>query len=830
MTVFNKITFESLKKNRTRTVVTIIGVALSAAMITAVVTILISLQSYLINDTIARTGNWHIRVQNADVSLVEQLKEDNEIKNLSTINYSGSGFLTDDGSFKSSIEVTPDEANDYMFFFIYEFTDETFDMIPLKITAGRLPQNNNEVIVPERFLDYVYFPYEIGDTFDLAYYAYTSEYTIVGFYESLNNTESGILSISDFITKEADLDYAIYSHLYLTLENPYNVYDYVRNTFGHDLSVEYKFNTQLLRFMGISTNELFLAVILTLGIILITLIIVGSILLIYNSFNISVSERARQFGILSSVGATRWQLIKSVLFEGICIGLIGIPLGILSGTAGIGITLNIVGGLLKNIMESEVTLSLVVSPLSFLGTAFLSVITILISALIPAIRATRKSAIEIIRQANDIKIKPKTIKTSKLVHLLFGLEGILALKNFKRNKKSYHSTSVSLFVSIVLFISASSFVLYLKKGVETTVADYGYDISVKGFGSMAEAASEEDILALYNRLKNAEGIYDSVYNLQAYYNGLIPASLFSDKIKIPDGEKTDFTVTICYVEDDVYYDYLKELGLSADEYSVKNGKLPAVARVKGYNPTRKLYESYNIFNTKTVPVELYNNYRSLTLMITEKMPRLTEESMSSGFYAFAPYSEKGKLKGAERQIEMNFLSSNSRESEKEMWKIIRSNRNISGYYLFNFAYMLESNRSLIMIINIFTYGFVILISLIAIANVFNTTSTGINLRRREFAMLRSVGLDNRSFNRMMNFECLFYGFRALAYGLPVSGLVTWVIYKALAQGVETPFMLPWSSIAVSIFSVFFVVFVTMVYAVHKIKKANVIETLRNDTI
>ena len=142
----------------------------------------------------------------------------------------------------------------------------------------------------------------------------------------------------------------------------------------------------------------------------------------------------------------------------------------------------------------------------------------------------------------------------------------------------------------------------------------------------------------------------------------------------------------------------------------------------------------------------------------------------------------------------------------------------------------EMNKNLITIIQVFAYGFVILISLISVANVFNTISTNISLRRREFAMLKSVGMTKKDFNKMMNFECLIYGIKALALGLPVSFAVTYIIYSAITQGFGTEFYLPLKAVAIAVISVFLVVFVTMLYAMRKIKKDNPIDALKNENL
>jgi len=135
------------------------------------------------------------------------------------------------------------------------------------------------------------------------------------------------------------------------------------------------------------------------------------------------------------------------------------------------------------------------------------------------------------------------------------------------------------------------------------------------------------------------------------------------------------------------------------------------------------------------------------------------------------------------------------------------------------------------VIDLFTYVFVIMISLIAVANVFNTISTNIMLRKRELAMLRSVGMSERDFQKMMNFECVFYGMRTLLFGLPIAAISSWLIYKGLVTAERMDnfhFVFPWGSMAISVFSVLFIVFITMLYAIRKIKRENIIDALRDD--
>ena len=164
-----------------------------------------------------------------------------------------------------------------------------------------------------------------------------------------------------------------------------------------------------------------------------------------------------------------------------------------------------------------------------------------------------------------------------------------------------------------------------------------------------------------------------------------------------------------------------------------------------------------------------------------------------------------------------------------MRTLLQSAEITSQYNLYNMSGALEQNRNIIFIIDVFTYVFVIMISLIATANVFNTISTNIKLRRRELSMLRSIGMSDHDFQKMMNFECILYGIRTLLYGLPLASILSYLIYKGMiSSGMDIAYIFPLGSTVISILGVFFIVFITMLYSTSKLRKENIIDALRDD--
>lgn len=161
---------------------------------------------------------------------------------------------------------------------------------------------------------------------------------------------------------------------------------------------------------------------------------------------------------------------------------------------------------------------------------------------------------------------------------------------------------------------------------------------------------------------------------------------------------------------------------------------------------------------------------------------------------------------------------------------LRDASDTNSIYIFNTYQMRQQEEQLMMLLTVFVYGFIILITAICIANIFNTISTSIALRKREFAMLKSVGMTPKGFNKMINYESIFYGIKALLYGLPASVLMILFIYYTLTKQFNFGFMLPWTEIAVAMIAVFLIVSAAMLYSISKVKKENIIDALKQENI
>lgn len=908
MNVFSKVTLESLKKNRTRTIVTIIGIMLSAAMICASTTFVSSMQNFVLRCEIYSSGDWHGAVYDAAYKDYEDIRDSGKVSSAAYAQVLGYAKIGSANEYKPYLYVLGgDAASGY------------FETMPVHLLLGTLPKDSTEIILPEHLTSNGKVNYTLGDTVtlevgdrtldgkrlgqDTPVYTYDSEtHTEVMSGERLENTEPRTYTVVGIYERPAFEDYSApgYTaltaadpksadqspiHCYFKLHKPAGVYDFMK-AMGYTQEYRYAYNTKVLLYSGTAPFDSFLTAFYSLAAIIIALIVFGSVSLIYNAFSISVSERTKQFGLLSSVGATKKQLRRMVLFEALTVSAVGIPLGILVGIGGIGITLLLIGDKFSSIVRADIPMRLCVSWQAVVIAAVIALVTVLISAWIPSKRATGVSAVEAIRQSMDIKVSGRPVRTSKLAYKLFGLPSVLAGKHYKRNRKKYRTTVVSLFMSIVLFVSAAAFTDYMMESAEGGLASDQFDL-IYAAESDASAAMTPDALLelLFSEQNVTGGTYTKKQFLQGDISREYVTAMFADRFADFGMEREDATPKelsisgyLYFVADAEfnrllekynlkeadYYDREKPLGLALDrniELDRRLEKYVTLDTLKGdgcvieglyYVEIDGYYRKDSRIDENGNKVVLYQNrdnendiielpyeesfakYTLRSEKTIEEAPFFVSRSTPVAINMIYPYSmiESVVPEAALNQFRNTeyFLTSSDHAASFENLATVLTENGLSSRQLFDYAANAETNRNVVTIIRVFAYGFIVLISLIAAANVFNTISTNISLRRREFAMLKSVGMTQKGFRRMMNYECLLYGSKALLLGLPVSCGITYLIYRAVTTAYETSFHLPWAAIGIAVLSVFLVVFATMMYAMRKVKKDNPIDALKNENL
>ena len=559
-----------------------------------------------------------------------------------------------------------------------------------------------------------------------------------------------------------------------------------------------------------------------LSIIVIGIIIVTSVFCIRNSFAISITEKMKQYGMLASIGATPKQIRKNVFYEALILSVIGIPLGILCGILAVFIILKVVGILLKDSLNGiEFVFS--VPCVIILIAILLSAITVFLSAKKSAKRAAKVSPIEAIRSNGDIKIKSKKIKSPKLIKKIFGVGGDIAYKNLKRNKKKYRTTVISIVVSVAIFISMSSFMTYLFKVSSIYYNQRNYNIEIT-------TSSLKDIEKL-KEIANLDGI--NRYAIHRTTNLKMNTSelKYSEKGKeyVYDSSSTEEEITIIALGENEYKRYIKELGLTYEE---AKDKVILVDDIKIYDTEGKKYQQFNIYNYKTG--EKMNgtngeNNKKMQLEIikkTDKRPIGVENlyAYSGVLIVSDEWIDKNAKDTMNRGISM-YIDAQDPDNLEEDVKASYKDLSITNYNA-----TARQEKAIWTVIAIFLYGFITVISLIGITNIFNTITTNMNLRSKEFANLKSIGMTKKEFNKMIRLESIFYGTKALLIGLPIGIGLSYAIYKAFCEGAETGFLFPTNGVIISVVAVFVLISSIMHYSLSKINKQNIIETIRKDNI
>ena len=840
MNILNKFTIKSLKLNKKRTIVTIIGIMLSTALICGVAGLVSSFQNSLIDWARTNDGNYHVTFKNVASDKAQYVTENQKVKDYFIS--SSLGWANLEGS----------KTTNKPYLHVLAYDKKALENYGVVLTDGRLPQNSNEIIITESVLTGARVLLKIGDTITLNigtrksnddYYLnddalYTEDdesivdtkektYTIVGFMQTLDVEKfysPGYSALTYMDETPSAIDISV---LYKSPKEYEKTTKDICKTLNLDFDEDIYVNSDFLRFQGIMSDNM-LYVLYTIAGVVIFIIVISSVFVIRNSFSISVAEKNRQYGMLSSVGATSKQIRRNVIFEGMVIGLIAIPLGILLGIVAIMILLKVVNYLLTD-MLSGLGFTYSINLLAVLISVAISIITIYLSCLIPARKAAKISPIESIRGNNDIKINSKKLRTSKLTKKLFGIGGVIASKNLKRSKKKYRTTVISLVISIFIFISLSSFLTLGTKTSQFYYMDFKFNVYVH---SLSDANTQ-----IYEKISKLENVDNSAYCYQSSLDidNIKYASEFGKKFLENDPQPTGIAFMV--YNNEYFKKYIKEIGLKESDYKTA---VILLDYDTFYNEdgSKTVDRLYSLKPGDTVNVKSGDKEKILTISKFTDVKPMGQEAVYydhgiivvSEDYIKEVFKEDVNNSDYYHLSDLFIKSSKPQELENTLNDLIKQGGDYYGLTVFNYETYMKQEQRMLLVVKIFLYGFITVITLIGVTNIFNTITTNMILRSKEFAMLKSVGMSSKEFNKMIRLESIMYGIKSLLIGIPLGILGSYGMYKAFAQGIDLGYTLPLPAIIISIVFVFIIVGITMKYSLNKINKQNIIETIRKDNI
>lgn len=873
MNLLNKLTIKNLKLNKKRTIVTIIGIILSAALITGVATLVTSFRETIINYIRKSTGDYHYQFSNVSVEEIKYIENNRNIEET---------YITQNLGY-SILENSKNEYKPYLY--VQAFDKKAMEKLNINLVEGRMPKRENELVISEHIEYNGGVEYNVGDTLTLnigkrtiegdelnqhnpyinedgekeSFEAeYAKEYKIVGIIERLDYAMEPysapgytvITYLSNYENISGTINaYTIYEDLNKQYETTAQILEVDAEELKEDSLLEnpkynYYKNNELIQWEILEFSDAAVIMLYSIAAIIIAIIIFTSVFCIRNSFEISITERIKQYGMLASVGTTSKQIRKNVLYEGLILGIIGIPLGILSGIFAIFILLQVVQNILGDMLSDGFIFIFKTSEVAILVSVLLCSITIYLSARKSAKKASKVSPIDAIRNSQDIKIKKnKSLRSPKSIKRIFGIGGDIAYKNLKRNKKKYRATVISIVVSVSVFIAMSSFfsyafrandTYYVKKDYNIVISPKDYDIDTlidyNKINKIISHKSVKEYSIIQDIFINVEQVELNKHYSQKY------KEIYLDDSEEREDEGKFSSILVTPLKEEQYKKFLKEIGV---KYEDAKEKAILIDNMKKYVVDEEGKGKYELFRTYDYKKGDIINFRLFTrdsnqivenkieiVAVTEERPMGLEEA----------YYHNGRLIVSEEWIDKGqeyvtstpniYINSNNTQ---ELTDFIEKNFK-EEYYVSDYEEYVREQNSMWLVIAIFIYGFITVISLIGVTSIFNTITTNMKLRSKEFANLKSIGMTSKEFNRMIRLESIFYCGKSLFYGILIGSGLSYLIYLAFGEGIEMGYMFPWQGIIIASIAVGILITVIMHYSLNKINKQNIIETIRKDNI
>ena len=951
MNLMKKLTLKNLKLNRKRTIVTIVGIILATALLSALVTLVSSFQYSMIEYQKQKDGDFHVKFSGVKMSELSEFKNNRNIE--STFETMGMGFAKLNGC----------KNEDKPYAYVMATDEAGFEKGCFNLIEGRMAKNEDEIVIPRHLKTNGRIDIKVGDeiTLDIgkrydsntesvisencAYEheaetltdTVTKRYKVVGIMERPGYgmedysaagytfvTYSDELAAIDNGTKseasEADNTLTVYSrYTQKALRNKDAV---TADIIGVDEKLFAKANNSSVE-MSAEESDRFLKemenakydiyingylisyecvfpidgsfkALFTVAAVVALIIILTSVYCIKNSFNISITEKIRQYGMLASVGATRRQIKSSVKTEAAMLGVVGIPVGTMSGILASLVLVKVVNVLSAGWLNFA--LSFHTSLPALILAVILSIATIYFSATGSARRAAKVTPLEAIRNTKEIKIKSSKLKTPAIIGRIWGIGGVISYKNIKRNNKKYRTTVTSIVICSVTFIVISYFMSMAFSMVGMSYASADYNI---GINMSYKKDIHIDIEKLSKLVSGIEGVDD--YLVGAGYDFDVDKPEYTKEYGeycrqlYDDSEDVSQMFLITVLDDKSYDKYASDAG-------IKNAAAGAILVNKGtfdvYNENSSKYVKkemelykykagdtiecgYNVYddassddnaaegdtesstddnnavegdtesgtedNSGYVDEETINNGVRKTVDVTivgvtDKVPtgykgygNTTLLFMNQkGFESLWADGKSGnELKPGHASYSAYVVAENADEYQDTFEKETEGNTEYSqiSFYVSNLDKQMRDEKSLFTLLGVFAYGLIVVIALIGITNIINTLSTGMELRSREFATLRSIGMTDKQFAGMVRLESVFISVKALVIGVPLGILISYLLCVMMNRMDDAIiYEPPYKAIILCIVVVIMLIYAIMKLSMTKLRHNNIIETIKNENL
>ncbi|MBQ9228619.1 MAG: FtsX-like permease family protein [Eubacterium sp.] len=827
MNIVNRLTLRHIKSHRRRSLLTVLAIIVSVAMVTAVFTSVFSFIKFMQDATKAYDGNWHTQFVYEAAPDLTVFQQSSDL----TAYYASAEFT----------EISCDPSSDSM---RARCDIDTVDpsvvtVRNLHITEGRFPEREGEILLTKEYIEKNHLTWQVGDTLTVATKTDgTDDYTDQEYV--LSGIADGNVSYFDhcggcLLRTESNVPSGVTQYVTVTYQKLSNsVYDKSDALAKASGAAGYDTNTDLLYFSGVMKNNDLVGSMLAFVGVMLFIIVVASVVMIYDSFAVSYQERERYLGMLASVGATKRQKRSSLYFEGFLLGLVAVPVGIAAGFAGMFITFRgIQGAFMKTFnLPIEGTLKVHFSPYILLGTVLISALTIFISCYIPARRASKTTPIAAIKGTNTVKVKKaKKLRVSKLTRRLYGFEGELAVKNFKRNGKRSRNIVFALVMSVVMFMTVTNFAVLLDAFIQLETGGTRPDFTV--------IVNTEDMDKTENFFSSAD-IKDFI-GYQYCEVTLEDTELLTATAQAHQAQFDNENLTVYCMDNTAFDRYLKKLGEKPEGYHDQTAPQAVLFNQIQYPQ-----------DNETVTAQAFSDVQGKTLHCVDgsnsgeeadarrfsvKVAAVTDKPADSALFVptmlwtpsvILPADTYYALMDSESNISYAVFADNYQTVVTQAEDYFEAQG--IEYNLQDNGANLEAVKAVTSILKVFVYGFITLLTFIAVINIINAIANAMNERKTEFAMLKSVGVTPKGFKKMIYVESVRYGVQSLLWSIPISFGLHYLLYYMLtsAEGVSVPFSFNLPYYGAAILAVFLIILLSLLYSADKIKDDSIIEHLKQD--
>lgn len=882
MSVLWKCCLRSLKENKRRTIVTILGVALATALITAIACMGSSAIATGIALVKVEQGDWHGRFYEVGSEYLKYFQENQSLETVSISRNVGYAYIEDCENVVLKL-VSPEA----------DFIEHG----RIRLSEGRMPEREGEVVLGREVANRADLKIQVGDEVALSIGEYffdvhdydpnddtiinceDKKYKVVGIvYDSDNlitndkvfwrgghncNESYAYVYEPDRIFETADVlvrykedalkHYAqvnqgllditseVYQKVYpsafaLKAQNP----SMEELELAHKRARNYEFHEVLavletvpsLLIKETDYALLYVVIIVTASIVFLLIILAG-VFCIDNSFDMSFMERIRFYGMLSSVGTTKRQKRSIVWIEAFVIGLIGIPLGILLGIVfTFGMTLIANSAIEVYLRKFHFSMVFDVAWWGILIAILLSSFMVCMSAMGAASHASKIMPIEAIRMNEHVKSgkkKQKRSRTPRLIRKLFGIGGAVAWQNFRRAKVKYRATVTSIAVSVSLFLGMA-FIPPLFDMLQEDMRKYSKwsldTLSSDGFRELLEFAENNPEIKDYH-----------IYIVRSFF---ATKGVPYDQSTISGRYQDHFTVYA--MNDQNFLAYCEKLGIDGE-----NAMELGIAQAARYDEKRdqngvlvRVPSRYAEIEAGAVlrGVDLISyglkkeNLPELEIKIACQTDILPDEIESEGsVYIFVSesFAKKHGEFFEEASVRGYFDCDDAYSVEEQYEKL-----GINSFSCMNFQEYCDIIRFVEVLVFVFLISFIIVIILIGLTNIINVVSTNMDLRAPEFAKLRAVGMSEGQFKAMLWTEGFFIGGKGLLFGIPIGWMIAYGLYRYYWESTDKTFafgfQIPILQTVIAILVVAIMMACVLRYSRKRISKKNLIETIRGENI